>query len=78
VESVDHDIQCLLCDRVVAEYRQGRLRLNPHYGRDARAALAARRCGYCGGRLVGFPALGQWAEQDFPLIRRSHPRRLVG
>jgi hypothetical protein len=54
---MDHDIQCLSCERVIAEWRHGRLALNPSYGLDAQAALANRRCGYCGGSLVGFRVL---------------------
>ena len=62
MRTIDHDIQCLLCDRLIAEWRGGRLRLNPHYGADARAALAARRCSHCGGRLVGIQVMANWSE----------------
>ena len=70
----DQDIQCLLCDRVVAEWRHGQLRLNPHYARDARAALASRRCGHCGGRLVALQVIAGWVDaepQSAPFRRRS-------
>ncbi len=74
---VDQDIQCLLCDRVIAERRAGTLRLNPHYGSDARAALAARRCGHCGGRLVALQVMVHWSESE-PLagmLPRPEPPR---
>jgi len=57
VQIADHDIQCLLCDRVIAEWRGGQGRFNPHYGRNARHALATGRCAYCGGRLVHFQVI---------------------
>jgi hypothetical protein len=71
---VDQDIQCLLCDRLVAEVRKDRLRINPYYERDARAALAARRCGHCGGRLVALPVTGHWVEIEPDLRPRRQPR----
>ena len=64
MQIADHDIQCLLCDRLIAEWRGGQLRLNRHYGRDARTALARRRCAYCGGRLVGFQVIANWADPE--------------
>lgn len=67
----DQDIQCLLCDRVVAEWRRGRLHPNPHYGRDVREALQTRRCGHCGGRLVAAHVVGHNNEVDY----RARPRR---
>ncbi len=73
-EIADHDIQCLLCDRVVAEWRNGQLRLNPRYERDARAALKSRRCGHCGGRLVGMQVMAGWIDAEppsAPFRRRS-------
>jgi hypothetical protein len=73
-EIVDQDIQCLLCDRVVAEWRLGRLRLNPNYQRDARAALESGQCGYCGGRLVALQVMAGWIDaepQAAPFRRRS-------
>jgi hypothetical protein len=69
---VNQDIQCLLCDRTVAELRGRRLTLNPNYGHDARAALAAQRCSYCGGRLIGLPVTGHWVEiEPDPRPRRQ-------
>jgi hypothetical protein len=73
-EVADQDIQCLLCDRVVAEWRLGQLRINPNYQRDARAALASRRCGHCGGRLVALQVMAGWIDaepQAAPFRRRS-------
>jgi hypothetical protein len=73
-EMTDQDIQCLLCDRVVAEWRFGQLRLNPNYERDARAALASRRCGHCGGRLVALQVMAGWIDagsQTAPFRRRT-------
>lgn len=73
-EVADQDIQCLLCDRVAAEWRRNQLRLNPYYGRDARAALASRRCGHCGGRLVALQVVAGWIDaepQSTPFRRRS-------
>jgi len=74
VNIVDQDIQCLLCDRLVAEVRRNRLRLNANYGADARAALTARRCGHCGGRLVGMPVAGHWVEIEPDLRPRRQSR----
>ncbi|HZS00867.1 MAG TPA: hypothetical protein VFE37_19265 [Chloroflexota bacterium] len=73
-EIADSDIQCLLCDRVVAEWRLGQLRLNPNYQRDARAALASRHCGHCGGRLVAMQVMAGWIDAEppsAPFRRRS-------
>jgi hypothetical protein len=73
-EVSDQDIQCLLCDRVVAEWRRGQLRLNPRYDRDASAALKARRCGHCGGRLVALQVMTGWIDAEpssTPFRRRS-------
>jgi len=72
VEILDQDIQCLLCDRVIAECRSGKVYFNPHYGRDAQAALTSRRCAHCGGRLVGFQVVTHWADGG-PLT--TPPRR---
>lgn len=74
MQTVDHDIQCLLCDRVIAEVRRGQLRLNPHYGRDARQALASRRCAYCGGRLISLQVMAGWADADPPSLARRRSR----
>jgi hypothetical protein len=73
VQIVDQDIQCLLCDRVIAECRGGQLRVNPNYGKDVRQALTSRRCGHCGGRLVGLPVMAGWmdVEPATPFRRRS-------
>ena len=73
MQLADQDIQCLLCDRVIAECRGGELRLNPNYGQDARASLTAKRCGHCGGRLVGLPVIAGWIDADTstPYRRRS-------
>jgi hypothetical protein len=71
---VDQDIQCLLCDRLVAEFRKGHLRVNPRYGRDPRAALAKQRCGHCGGRLVAMPVTGHWVEIEPDARPRRQPR----
>jgi hypothetical protein len=71
---MDQDIQCLLCDRVVAEWRRGELRINQYYERDARAALASRRCGHCGGRLVALQVMSGWIDAEAhsaPFRRRS-------
>jgi hypothetical protein len=73
-EISDQDIQCLLCDRVVAEWRLGQLRINPNYQRDARAALISHRCGHCGGRLVSLQVMAGWIDaepQAAPFRRRS-------
>ncbi|HEY7064780.1 MAG TPA: hypothetical protein VII06_25125 [Chloroflexota bacterium] len=73
-EISDQDIQCLLCDRVVAEWRLGQLRINSNYQRDARAALASKRCGHCGGRLVAMQVMAGWIDaepQATPFRRRS-------
>lgn len=71
----DQDIQCLLCDRVVAEWRRGRLSANPNYGRDVREALQSRRCGYCGGALVGMQVVPQHGDVDYQVRprRRAKP-----
>lgn len=69
--SVDQDIQCLLCDRVIAEVRRGRLTPNPYYGRDVGEALRTGRCGYCGGRLLPMQVLSPQGELDY----RVRPRR---
>jgi hypothetical protein len=47
--------------------------LNPNYGHDAQASLTARRCGHCGGRLVGLPVMAGWIDADTstPYRRRS-------
>jgi hypothetical protein len=74
VNVVDQDIQCLLCDRLVAEVRRNQLKLNANYGQDARAALTARRCGHCGGRLVGMPVTGHWVEIEPDLRPRRQSR----
>jgi hypothetical protein len=70
-ESVDLDIQCLLCDRVIAEVRRGRLAPHPRYEHDVRAALRSGRCGYCGGRLLPVRVLSSQGELDY----RTRPRR---
>ena len=74
---VDQDIQCLLCDRVVAEWREGRLRANPHYEHDVRQALTSRHCGYCGGGLVAMQAVAPQQGLEFyvPLRRKLHPAK---
>ena len=74
METVDQDIQCLLCDRVIAEWRGGRLRLNAQYGADARAALVARRCSYCGGGLVAFQVVANLMDGDPFRKPRQRPR----
>jgi hypothetical protein len=59
---------------VIAECRRGQLRINPNYGRDARAALAAKRCGHCGGRLVGLPVMAGWADAESYVPSRRRTR----
>ncbi|MBX5492700.1 MAG: hypothetical protein IRZ14_16235 [Chloroflexi bacterium] len=72
--SVDQDIQCLLCDRVIAEVRRGRLVPNPNYERDVTAALRSGRCGYCGGRLVPVQVMPPHGEIDYRVRRRRRAK----
>lgn len=52
MESLHGDAQCMLCGRVVAEWHERKLELNPSYPGDPLSALRTTRCTVCGGLVL--------------------------